>query len=85
MQAIGPGLNVRSGGVVRSYWGSPTRPFKMIWAVSYDRIIEHVEGTVFGTGLNRSFKRGVRLSRVFVRRGSTVFVSGFWKWRIQFF
>ena len=31
-------------------------------------------GKMFGTGQNRSFKRGVRLSRVFVRRGSTVHV-----------
>ncbi len=28
---------------------------------------------MFGTGQNRSFMRGVRLTRVFVRRGSTVF------------
>ena len=28
---------------------------------------------MFGTGQNRSVKRGVRLSRVFVRRGSTVY------------
>ena len=28
---------------------------------------------MFGTGQNRSFKRGVRLTRVFVRRGSTVY------------
>ncbi len=27
---------------------------------------------LFGTGQNRSFKWGVRLTRVFVRRGSTV-------------
>ena len=31
-----------------------------------------LEGKLFGTGQNRSFKRGVRLTRVFVRRGSTV-------------
>ncbi len=30
---------------------------------------------MFGTGQNRSFRRGVRLSRAFVRRGSTVFAS----------
>ncbi len=30
-------------------------------------------GNMFGTSQNRSFKRGVRLSRVFVRRGSTVY------------
>ncbi len=29
-------------------------------------------GKMLGTGQNRSFKRGVRLTRVFVRRGSTV-------------
>ncbi len=29
-------------------------------------------GKMVGTGQNRSLKRGVRLSRVFVRRGSTV-------------
>ncbi len=29
-------------------------------------------GKMFGTGQNCSFKWGVRLSRVFVRRGSTV-------------
>ncbi len=29
-------------------------------------------GKLFGTGQNRSFKRGVRLTRVFVRQGSTV-------------
>ena len=29
-------------------------------------------GKMFGTGQNRSFKGGVRPSRVFVRRGSTV-------------
>ncbi len=30
-------------------------------------------GKMFGTGQNRSVKWGVRLARVFVRRGSTVF------------
>ncbi len=29
-------------------------------------------GKLFGTGQNRSFKRGVRPTRVFVKRGSTV-------------
>ncbi len=33
--------------------------------------IQCLIGKVFGTGQNRSFKRGVRLTSVFVRRGST--------------
>ncbi len=32
----------------------------------------NLTGKMFGTDQNRSLKRGVRLSRVFVRRGSTV-------------
>ena len=32
-------------------------------------------GKMYGTGQNRSFKWGVRLIGVFVRRGSTVFAS----------
>ncbi len=32
-------------------------------------------GKMFGTGQNRSLKRGVRLSRVFGRRGSTVYIN----------
>ena len=32
-------------------------------------------GKMFGTGQIRSLKRGVRLTRVFARRGSTVFVD----------
>ena len=33
-------------------------------------------GKLFGTGQNCSFKRGVRPTRVFVRRGSTVSTYG---------
>ena len=33
---------------------------------------QDLTGKMFGTGQNCSFKWGVRLSRVFVRRGSTV-------------
>ncbi len=32
-------------------------------------------GKLFGTGQSCSFKRGVRPTRVFVRRGSTVYIS----------
>ncbi len=35
-------------------------------------------GNLFGTGLDCSFKGGVRLTRVFVRRGSTVFIKLNW-------
>ena len=34
---------------------------------------QDLTGKLFGTGQNCSFKRGVRLTRVFVRRGSTVY------------
>ncbi len=34
-----------------------------------------VRPKIFGAGQNRSFKRGVRLTRVFARRGSTVFIK----------
>ncbi len=34
----------------------------------------HLTGKLFGTSQNCSFKRGVRLTKVFVRRGSTVHV-----------
>ncbi len=38
-------------------------------------VIKHgYEEKLLGTGQNRSFKRGVRPTRVFVRRGSTVYV-----------
>ncbi len=34
---------------------------------------QDLTGKMFGTGQNHSFKWGVRLSRVFIRRGSTVY------------
>ena len=34
-----------------------------------------LEGKLFGTGQSCSFKWGVRLTRVFVRRGSTVLIE----------
>ena len=40
--------------------------------------IQHLIGKLFGTDQNCSFKRGVRLTRVFVRRGSTVLSKSGW-------
>ncbi len=56
-------------------WGTDGRPFNRESEVVRSKRIsfkEDLTEKMFGTGQNRSFKRGVRLSRVFARQGSTV-------------
>ena len=71
---MGPGLPVRPTGV-RSFAGVLVmRAVSLALGEGEVTCIQLTE-KMFGTGQNRSFKRGVRLSRVFVRRGSTVFLK----------
>ncbi len=69
----GPGPSVRWGGV-RSFTGDPSE------FVVGEVFTHKLTGKMFGTGQNRSFKWGVRLTRVFVRRGPTVFWCHFQRW-----
>ena len=58
------------GGQTAVRWAGRARLFAQGGVFKQD-----LTGKMFGTSQNCSFKRGVRLSRVFVRRGSTVFLS----------
>ncbi len=57
-------------------WGTKDRPLGREARLFVKRGVFKQVLTVkmIGTGQNRSFKRGVRLTRVFVRRGSTVYI-----------
>ena len=69
-QSIFPGRNP----VCAHFWGTNVRSLNREARLFVIRgVFKHVlTGKMNGTGQNRSLKRGVRLSRVFVRRGSTV-------------
>ncbi len=60
------------------FWGTNGRSFGREGEVVRSKrgFKQHLIGKLFGTGQNCSFKRGVRPTRVFVRRGSTVLIHG---------